>query len=83
MNAAGAALTLFASDNYAGAHPAVLEAVAAANEGWAPAYGDDPWTARLRDRMRELFGDVEASRSSTARAGTSSRFRRSPTDRRR
>ena len=33
--AAGAPLTLFASDNYAGAHPAVLEAVAAANDGWA------------------------------------------------
>ena len=31
--AAGAPLTLFASDNYAGAHPAVLEAVAAANGG--------------------------------------------------
>ena len=30
-------LTLFASDNYAGAHPAVLEAVAAANDGWARA----------------------------------------------
>jgi len=57
--AAGAPLTLFASDNYAGAHPAVLEAVAAANTGWAPAYGDDLWTARLRERLRELFGDVE------------------------
>ena len=61
MNSAtGAPLPLFASDNYAGAHPAVLEAVAAANEGWAPAYGDDEWTARLRERLRELFGDVEA-----------------------
>jgi threonine aldolase len=58
--AAGAPLTLFASDNYAGAHPAALEAVAAANEGWAPAYGDDPWTERLRERLRDLFGDVEA-----------------------
>ena len=58
--AAGAPLTLFASDNYAGAHPAVLEAVAAANEGWARAYGDDEWTARLRERLRELFGEVEA-----------------------
>lgn len=56
---AGAPLTLFASDNYAGAHPAALEAVAAANDGWARAYGDDEWTARLRARLRELFGDVE------------------------
>ena len=54
-----APLTLFASDNYAGADPAVLEAVAAANEGWARAYGDDDWTARLRVSLRELFGDVE------------------------
>jgi threonine aldolase len=52
-------LTLFASDNYAGAHPEVLAAVAAANEGWARAYGDDPWTGRLVGRLRELLGDVE------------------------
>lgn len=58
--AAGGPLTLFASDNYAGAHPDVLVAVAAANEGWARAYGDDDWTARLRDRLRELLGDVES-----------------------
>ena len=61
MSAAdGAPLTLFASDNYAGAHPAVLEAVAAANAGWARAYGDDEWTARLEERLRQLFGDVAA-----------------------
>ncbi len=58
--AAGVPLTLFASDNYAGAHPAVLDAVAAANSGWAQAYGDDAWTARLRERLRELFGEVES-----------------------
>jgi threonine aldolase len=52
-------LTLFASDNYAGAHPAVLDAITAANGGWAQAYGDDVWTARLRERLRELLGDVE------------------------
>jgi threonine aldolase len=57
--AAGEPLTLFASDNYAGAHPAVLEAIAAANGGWAQAYGADAWTARLRERLRELLGDVE------------------------
>jgi threonine aldolase len=57
--AAGAPLTLFASDNYAGAHPAVMDAVAEANAGWARAYGDDPWTEALRERLRELLGDVE------------------------
>ncbi len=49
----------FASDNWAGAHPEVLAAVAAANAGHAPAYGDDPWTARATERFRELLGDVE------------------------
>lgn len=46
----------FASDNYAPAHPDVLAAIAAANEGPAVAYGDDPWTARLDARVREVFG---------------------------
>ncbi|MGW8567833.1 threonine aldolase family protein [Isoptericola sp. NPDC055881] len=46
----------FASDNYAPAHPDVLAAVAAANDGYAVAYGDDPWTARLDARVRDLFG---------------------------
>ncbi|MFE5341861.1 threonine aldolase family protein [Isoptericola sp. NPDC056578] len=46
----------FASDNYAPAHPDVLAAVAAANDGYAVAYGDDPWTARLDVRIREVFG---------------------------
>ncbi len=31
----------FASDNHAGAHPEVLEAIVAANHGHATAYGDD------------------------------------------
>ncbi|MCK0118420.1 beta-eliminating lyase-related protein [Isoptericola sp. S6320L] len=46
----------FASDNYAGTHPEVLAAVAAANDGFAVAYGDDPWTARLDARVAEVFG---------------------------
>jgi threonine aldolase len=48
----------FASDNAAGAHPAVLEAVARANHGHALAYGDDRWTRECEDAFRELFGDV-------------------------
>ncbi|WP_402469636.1 threonine aldolase family protein [Isoptericola aurantiacus] len=47
----------FASDNYAGTHPEVLAAIGAANDGFAVAYGDDPWTARLDARVREVFGD--------------------------
>jgi threonine aldolase len=48
----------FASDNAAGAHPAVLEAVARANHGHALAYGDDRWTRACEDAFRDLFGDV-------------------------
>lgn len=48
----------FASDNYAGAHPEVLVALAAANVGHAPAYGDDPHTARLQDVARAHFGEA-------------------------
>jgi threonine aldolase len=46
----------FASDNNAGVHPRVLEAIAAANVGHARAYGDDPWTQACGDQFRELFG---------------------------
>ena len=46
----------FSSDNAAGAHPAVIEAIIAANTGHALAYGDDPWTAEALARFRDLFG---------------------------
>lgn len=46
----------FASDNYAGAHPEVLAAVAAANGGHLPSYGADPYTAAFDDLVRDLFG---------------------------
>jgi len=46
----------FASDNAAGAHPAVIEAVLAANVGSALAYGDDEYTRECAARFRDLFG---------------------------
>ncbi|MFM8483552.1 MAG: threonine aldolase family protein [Actinomycetota bacterium] len=46
----------FASDNNAGVHPAVMEALQAANRGHAVAYWDDPWTAHLETMFDELFG---------------------------
>ncbi len=49
---------MFASDNAAGAHPAVLDAITRANEGHALAYGDDPWTRRCESAFRDLLGDV-------------------------
>ncbi|MDT5364068.1 MAG: threonine aldolase [Mycobacterium sp.] len=51
----------FASDNYAGIHPEVLSAIAAANGGHQIAYGEDVYTARLQEVMAEHFGaGVEA-----------------------
>ena len=47
----------FASDNYAGVHPEILDAIAAANEGHQIAYGEDVYTARLHDVFAEHFGD--------------------------
>ncbi|GHD13345.1 threonine aldolase family protein [Zhihengliuella salsuginis] len=46
----------FASDNYAGAHPEVVAAVAAANAGHVTAYGEDPYTARLQEVVAGHFG---------------------------
>jgi threonine aldolase len=48
----------FASDNYAGVHPAVLDAIAEANTGHAPSYGADPWTHRARELIQAEFGSA-------------------------
>lgn len=45
----------FASDNYAGICPEAWAAMADANNGHAPAYGDDHWTAEAADAFRALF----------------------------
>ncbi|TCJ30566.1 threonine aldolase family protein [Nocardioides jejuensis] len=47
----------FASDNYAGIHPEVLAAIAAANGGHQVAYGEDVYTQRLQSVMTEQFGE--------------------------
>lgn len=47
----------FASDNYAGMHPQVLEAMQAANVDHQSSYGDDVVTAQAASMIRELFGD--------------------------
>ncbi len=46
----------FASDNYAGIHPDVLDAIGRANAGHEVAYGDDSVTAALRDAIKDRFG---------------------------
>jgi len=45
----------FASDNYAGICPEAWAAMEQANTGHAPGYGDDSWTGRAADLLRELF----------------------------
>jgi threonine aldolase len=46
----------FASDNNAGVHPEMIDAIAAANEGHVVAYGDDPFTARAVKVFQKHFG---------------------------
>lgn len=46
----------FASDNYSGVHPEVLDAIAAANGGHQVAYGEDDHTARLQQVAARHFG---------------------------
>src|SRR5579859_5784375 len=46
----------FASDNNAGVHPEVLEAISRANQGHVVAYGDDPYTRSAIAKFEEHFG---------------------------
>jgi threonine aldolase len=46
----------FASDNNAGVHPKVLEAIGVANEGHVIAYGDDAYTEAAVELFRQHFG---------------------------
>jgi threonine aldolase len=46
----------FASDNNAGVHPEILEAIARANHGHVVAYGDDPYTRSAVKKFEEHFG---------------------------
>jgi threonine aldolase len=46
----------FASDNNAGVHPEIVEAIRAVNEGHVVAYGDDEITARAVKLFKKHFG---------------------------
>jgi threonine aldolase len=45
----------FASDNANGASPQILAALSTASDGAAPSYGDDPITARVTQRLSQIF----------------------------
>ncbi len=44
-----------ASDNWAPAHPKVIQAITEANEGFCPSYGSDPWTEEAQKLIQEAF----------------------------
>jgi threonine aldolase len=45
----------FASDNTAPVAPAILDAIAEANRGYARGYGNDDWTKSVERRLAEIF----------------------------
>jgi len=52
---------VFASDNGGPVHPKVMEALAAANDGYAKGYGNDPVTEAAVARIREVFEAPDAA----------------------
>ncbi len=47
----------FASDNYSGVHPAILEALIEANQNHASSYGNDFYTKKAEAIFRSIFGE--------------------------
>jgi threonine aldolase len=47
------------SDNWAGVHPEVIAAIAAANGGHAPSYGEDSYTRSVAEKLGEILGAEE------------------------
>jgi threonine aldolase len=47
----------FASDNYSGIHPNVLNAISSANFGQQPAYGNDDYTYQAIEKFKKIFGN--------------------------
>ena len=46
----------FGSDNHSGVHPLIMDAIVSANKDFAPAYGEDPFTARVLKKLETLLG---------------------------
>lgn len=49
----------FASDNYSGIHPEILEAIQHANTQHEVSYGEDSFTAAANKKFEELFGELK------------------------
>lgn len=56
MESSGWGRRTFASDNYAGVHPEIMQALLDANNGHASSYGNDPYTESAITTFRKLFG---------------------------
>ncbi len=48
----------FASDNISPAHPLVMDAILSANQGHTLGYGDDYYTQRACEKLKQVFGMV-------------------------
>ena len=46
----------FASDNYSGIHPEILEAIQHANQSHEISYAEDTYTEKTNALFREIFG---------------------------
>ncbi len=55
MTAASPSRRQFASDNYAGICPEAFAAMTDANQGHEVSYGDDSWTEKASDLIRDVF----------------------------
>jgi threonine aldolase len=55
MSAKASPRRQFASDNYSGICPEAFAAMAAANQGHEVSYGDDTWTAKAANLIRDVF----------------------------
>src|SRR5438093_12167625 len=55
MSAADRTRRQFASDNYAGICPEAWAALSEANAGHEVSYGNDTWTQKASDLLREIF----------------------------
>jgi len=49
----------FASDNYSGVHPKIMESLSKANTGHQSPYGGDEYTKLAKEKFNEVFGEVE------------------------
>lgn len=47
----------FASDNWAGTSPEIMDALINANQGHSPAYGADSYTEEAKQEFKKLFGN--------------------------